>query len=374
MIHFKKFYKGFFNAVLISLTVLAAAFAAAAQSSDQNFPTPVTSNVLNGTIPARDIGDSRLTTYYFTFGGNQGDVFINIVTNNLNGDIDVFAADGLRPLTKVVVYADSTQNETGRVIYLRKPEKILMRIQGRTPNDDPATFQIKFAGSFVAGSETDAPEAPKLPEVRRENESGVVVNSVGTIIAVKPKPTPEPKAETAVAGKTDRTKPVREEKKSKPAREKTVERSAAEKREKVTAPEKREAPRVVVTQEPEPAEEMAVSEEEKKDEAEETTPENEIPQVQPAEVSERTDADRPETETVEKKSSREDRERARKEKEAAALENIRLVVILKDGGKIERPMSEVLRFGVERGVLTIIHKNGSISRFSILEVESVTIR
>ena len=56
------------------------------------------------------------------------------------------------------------------------------------------------------------------------------------------------------------------------------------------------------------------------------------------------------------------------------LENIRLVVLLKDGGRIERPMSEVLKFGVEKGILTIINKNGSISRYSILDVEKVTIQ
>ena len=171
---------------------MCAAVFSNAQSSDQNFPTPVSSNQLGGTIKARAIGDSRQTTYYFTFNGSQGDMFINVVTNNFNGDIDIFAAEGLRPLTKIVIYADSSENETGRVIYLRKPEKILMRIQGRTPNDDPATFQIKFAGSFIASSETET-DAPKLPEITRENESGVIVNSVGTIIGIKPKPTPEPK-------------------------------------------------------------------------------------------------------------------------------------------------------------------------------------
>jgi len=92
-----------------------------AQSTNQNFPTPVTTNEISGTIRARDLGDARLTSYFYTFNGNQGDVFINVVTNNLDGDIDVFTADGLRPLTKIRVYSDNPEGETGRVIYLRQP-------------------------------------------------------------------------------------------------------------------------------------------------------------------------------------------------------------------------------------------------------------
>src|SRR6187431_2922568 len=119
-----------------------------AQSTSQNFPTAVTSNEISGTIKARNIGDARLTTYFYTFNGGQGDIFINVVTKNLDGDIDVFTADNLRPLTKIRVYSDNPEGETGRVIYLRQPQKLILRIEGKTPTDDPATFRIKFAGSF----------------------------------------------------------------------------------------------------------------------------------------------------------------------------------------------------------------------------------
>src|SRR5829696_5743898 len=76
-----------------------------AQSTSQNFPTAVTSNEISGTIKARDIGDARLTSYFYTFNGNQGDIFINVVTKNLDGDIDIFTADNLRSLTKVRVFS-----------------------------------------------------------------------------------------------------------------------------------------------------------------------------------------------------------------------------------------------------------------------------
>jgi hypothetical protein len=50
-----------------------------------------------------------------------------------------------------------------------------------------------------------------------------------------------------------------------------------------------------------------------------------------------------------------------------------LVVVLKDGAKIEKPMSEILRVGVDKGVLTVIAKDGTISRYSILDVAKMTI-
>ena len=66
-------------------------------------------------------------------------------------------------------------------------------------------------------------------------------------------------------------------------------------------------------------------------------------------------------------------EETKKEREARLLGNIRLVVIFKDGGRIERPMNEILKFGVEKTTLTIIHKNGTIGRYSIFDIEKITI-
>ena len=55
------------------------------------------------------------------------------------------------------------------------------------------------------------------------------------------------------------------------------------------------------------------------------------------------------------------------------LENIKLVVLLKDGTKIEHQMSEVLRFNIINGTLTITIKGGKIERYSILDVERTII-
>ena len=148
----------------LQVVVFVIAFCAliSAQSSDQNFPTPLTTNEATGVVKARDLGDPRLTTYFYAFDGGQGDIFINVVTKNFTGDIDIFTADAMVPLAKMVVYADTSVSETGRLIYLRKPERLLLRVQGRTPNDDPASYLVKFGGSFIALAPQKEIEGPTV--------------------------------------------------------------------------------------------------------------------------------------------------------------------------------------------------------------------
>jgi hypothetical protein len=56
------------------------------------------------------------------------------------------------------------------------------------------------------------------------------------------------------------------------------------------------------------------------------------------------------------------------------LENIHLVIEMKDGKVFERAMSEVLRFSADRGVLTVIGKDGKVIRYAITDVSKVTIQ
>ena len=155
---------------------------ASGQSASQDYPTPITSNEINGSIAARDLGDPRLTAHYYLVETAVGDLFINVQTHSFTGDIDIFTLSGLQPLGKIVMYADLGDNETGRAIYLRKPEKLLLRIQGRTPGDEAATYRIKFAGSFVASKEPEGSAPPELPRVAKQPEGGDRVNSVGTLL------------------------------------------------------------------------------------------------------------------------------------------------------------------------------------------------
>ncbi len=45
---------------------------------------------------------------------------------------------------------------------------------------------------------------------------------------------------------------------------------------------------------------------------------------------------------------------------------------MKDGTVITRPMKDVLRFSVDKGVLTVVAKSGAVSKYSILDVAKVT--
>ena len=305
-----------------------------AQSTDANYPTPVTSNEISGTIAARDIGDARLTSYYYVFSGNQGDVFINIETRNLNGDIDVFAAEGLRPLSKIRLYADISPSETGRIIYLRKSDKLILRVEGRTPDDNPALFRIKFAGSFVAyegGTESGAPSAP----VVESGDKGTVrVNSVGTII---PETTVK-NGDENVAVETAR-----------PAPPETAESTAAQ----IETPAAEDNS---TTKNNKPAAETNAA----------------VESGNPVKANRPAKTRRP----ARVKSVKTAAPEASEKNEPAAvnpLENVRLVVLMKDGAKIEYPMTEVFRFSLNNNVLTIILKDGKIERRSILDIQKFSV-
>ncbi len=320
-----------------------------AQSSDVNFPTPLSSNKLSGTIKARDIGDNRLTTHYFVFNGTQGDLFVNVVAKNLDADIDVFAADGLIPLTKMVVASDAQANETGRLIYLRKPEKLILRVQGRSPNDLPATYQISFGGGFAAISGQENPDAPVVDS----SVSGeVAVNSVGTILPNQPKKEvartePQKPAETVSEGKRpseEVSKPVEAAKPEAP--KEAEERSAAE----ATRTRERKAkrrPKVVVTETVEPKAEAAAKPSKKK-----------------AEKRPRRTA---------KKEKKPEPPKAETAPPVDPLANVKLVILFKSGEKVEIGMPDLMKFTVDRGQLLVIRKTGSIDRYSMLDVAKVTI-
>ena len=367
----------FFTTILV---LLLGALPSAAQSTSQDFPTPVTSNEIVGTIKARDIGDPRQTTYFYTFNGDQGDVFINIVTRNFTGDVDVFAVPGLRSVTKIVIFANDTDNETGRAVYFRKSEKLLLRIQGRSPNDDPASFRIKFAGSFVTAKESDVLPEPELPKINTSSKSGVRVNSVGTIIPAPPKvvlvktepveaadvidkaKSEDQKAEDVAAGdppKTDTEKPAKGLEvvvtDNLPKKDETA---AARTPPRRTPVSRRRPPAKTGTRKPQPVEVAA--------EAKSV----EMPPEKPS-----AEAKDNETPPI-KKASRNravKKPKVLKEPVADPLASIRLVIAFKDGKVIEKTMSEVVKFSVDKGILTVILKDGTISRYQIIDVSKVTI-
>lgn len=322
------------------------------QSSSLDFPTPVTSNDLSGSIKARDVGDARITTYYYWFEGSQGDVFVNLVSKNFAGDIDIFLQAGLKPLTKIVVYPDFGEVETGRVIYLRKPEKLLLRVQGRTPNDDPATFRLRFAGSFVAAA--GGSSVPEDPKVSSAAGGSVAVNSVGTKI---PQP---PKAKEVV----DDVKPIERPK----ADETRAEVSESEKTTDENRTPEKETPKleVVVSDNTEKAVEKppvkAPTPRRSRNAARNTTK----PAVTPPKVE-------PEAKTDDTAKAVEEPKKKEPEKKVDPLANVQLVIVFKDGRKIERSLLDVFRFSVDRGVLTVVSKDGRMNKYQMVDVTRVTI-
>lgn len=344
------------TAMPTGLLVLACFIAGNAQSVEQAFPTPLTTNELRATIEPRAVGDARLTSYYYAFDGTQGDIFVNVVTKNLNGDIDIFVRDGLRLLSKIVVYADVGDGETGRVLYLRKPEKLLLRVQGRSPNDDPATIQIKFAGSFVAAAPADVPEPPRVAKrsaeaepltAARKDDSDVPAGDVTIDIA---------KAEN--------------EKAQEPTENPLPE---AMQKPKTAAPGRTVRNRVIVESTlPEPKETAAAG---SGSTARKTAADPKLPATKPstarrsARTARRTERDaaakagsEPETKPVEPEAETRD-----------PMADFLLVIVFKDDSRVERPMTEILRFTVDRGILTVVDRSGRIGRYSMVDIKRVGI-
>ncbi|MEQ1764502.1 MAG: hypothetical protein ABL984_15335 [Pyrinomonadaceae bacterium] len=350
---------------LVLLSLLMAAGSIYAQSSDQMFPTPVRTSEIASSIKARAIGDPRVTTYYYTFEGEQGDVFVNVQSKNFTGDIDVYIVPSQQPLTKIVIYGDQPEAETGRVVYLRKPERLLLRIQGRAPGDEDASVLIKFAGSFIA-SKLDDSSDPAVPKVESSAETNVRVNSVGTILEVIPKATPTP---AAIASNLDeissKTESVPEVKEEAPKEEESASKESrtvevvvtdpikVEEKRKETAPRHTNGAanrRVRRTVQPRPA--IPAGGELPGDRKEGTST--------PAEARKSVRRQPP----VEKKPE---------PPKVDPMVGINLVIYFKDGSRIDRPMTEVMRFSVERAVLTVISKNGTIGRYNMTEVSRVSI-
>lgn len=343
---------------------------AAGQSTLADHPTPITSNSISGSIPSRDLGDARLTTHYFWFEGGQGDLFINLVAKNLSGDIDVFIQNGMRPITKIVVYPDFGEVETGRVIYLRKPERLLLRVQGRTPNDEPAEYRFKFAGSFIAAS--GGSSEIELPKVTAETTGPVRVNSVGTILppAAKPVETPAPAAEEKtvegkVADQTETVRPV--------AAKAEPEKPSEEKKFEVVVTD----PTTTAEKKPETAASNARRTRNRRTRNNTSGDPVKTDGAKTAEsksdVKKAADSDR---EPEEDAKTVVEGERKAEERSAPVdpLANVQLVIEFKDGSKIERPLSEVQRFSVDKGVLTVVNKNGRTGKYSMIDVTKVTIQ
>lgn len=311
------------------------------QSSDQGLPTAVLSNEINGRIPARDLGDPRLTRHFYAFEGTPGDLLITLDSKNLNGDIDVFTSVTFRPLMKTTMYANTQSPEVTKGIYLRARQILILRIEARTPSDDDGSYHIRFGGSFspfsggIPVAENTEPSSDTAPPSRGTKR----LSSVGATIAepvtekpatVEPQPTTEnatekPAAETEAAKKTTTAKSTR----AKPTRTTTARKTSGRRSRPVPSKP---------TPDKKPSDDTAT-----KTGSEPAKKEN------PGEEKSAATSEKPAT--------------AEKPQETVAPQpGARLIIEEKDGTKIERPMSIVRRVVVEGNIIVIVLKTGKIER------------
>lgn len=321
--------------------IALAAFPVWAQSTNENFPTPVNAGEISGAIAARDIGDSRLTRHFYTFFADNGDLNVNIETVNFNGDVDLFEAGTLRPLAKITLAAGAETTKTSRIVYFRQRERVILRIEGRTLADDAARYKIIFSGSFAAAAGLPEPPTDLVPQSSRQPSADAVakVNSAGAIIEVLPPKTPAaPPAEEQPKPETKKLEP--EARAPRPARARRTppaSRRTNPPRQTDNQPEN-SAETVVVAPKPAPA------------------PRRARPARPPRTRQSAAAPPRPETPP-----------------QPDPFAAVRLTIQLKNGKQIERPMSEVFRVSVDKGQLTVITKSGKIERYNLLDVAKFSI-
>jgi hypothetical protein len=330
-------------AILLTICFWLLLGVAQAQSTDITAPVPVRTNEVTATIAARDLGDARLTDHFYAFTGTPGDLLLTVDSHNMNGDVDVFTASGLRPLLKFTIYEGASAPIT-KSIYLRQRLDLILRVEARTPNDDDAVYRIHFGGAFesIAGGPAIAENEnnPTEPSVTgtRAGKKGRRVNSAGARIQEPPEPTvaaaptPEPTpAEPAEATKPATTNTARNPRNRRGARGS-----------KGTLAAKQEQPAETATTE------------------------------SPAASSGETSIE-PATESKPAPRRRGSRRSAAARKTEPAPEpepntGPRLLIETDDGTLIEHYMSGVRRVTVENGVVVVVGKDGKVERVQLANI------
>jgi hypothetical protein len=200
-----------FSTFLLLLLISAGAHA---QSTNIEYPTPVRSGEISGTIAPRDLGDSRLTRYFYLFTGMPGDLVITAESRNLEGDVDVFTMGTLRPLAKISLYAGSTRSGGMNTIYLRTRESLILRVEARTPNDNEGSFRVNFTGAFEPVSRDVPDPEPVVPTLsdasgatkgRRVTATGARIEEPAPVATTRPGTETNTPAETTTGSPTGET-------------------------------------------------------------------------------------------------------------------------------------------------------------------------
>jgi hypothetical protein len=281
-------------------------------------------------------------------------------------------------------YAESTTSAT-KNIYLRRRERLILRVEARTPNDDPGTYRIRFSGSFEPLSAGAlAADLEKTPEGNKDSGKSADgrttrVSSVGAridepveeVAAVPtPKPTPKP-----IPVETPSPKPEKATKKE-PASEATVR----------TVLGRRRQPRRSTTAPPAPTE---TAKEIEKPAANDSAKVAEVGTNKPSETETAAAAvatgNSPEAESEKKTDSGESepapirRAGVRKTPSRASTRRAppenkaRLVIDQRDGTRREFLMSNVRKVTVENGEIVVEANDGYTQRISMTQVARMSI-
>ncbi|MEO8435911.1 MAG: hypothetical protein ABI596_13510 [Pyrinomonadaceae bacterium] len=309
------------------------------QSTEQEAPTPIRAGDINAAIAVRDLGDPRLTRHFYIFTGVPGDLIVSVESKNLDGDVDIFTAAGLRPLVKMSLYASEVSAKTTKSIYLRTRQDLILRVEARSPNEEPGSYRLQFGGSFepfsgeINTSESASPEseAPTLSASKK----GRRVSAVGARIDEPPAP-----IEEKAASEQPATDPSVSAAKTEPA---TTEAPApiASGKKPVRVRPTRPNPRTSRAR-PEPTSKV-----------ETPARDNPASSAKPAEEVTRKEDEKP----------------------AAQVETApRLIIETTDGETIERSMNTVRRVVVDNGQIIVIMRTGKIERFPMITVARMSIQ
>lgn len=307
----------------------------------------MTTNEVRASIAARDLGDARLTDHFYAFTGTPGDLLITVDSRNMNGDVDVFTAAGLRPLLKFSIYAGGSGPIT-KSVYLRQRQDLVLRVEARTPNDDDAVYRIHFGGAFefIAGG-----------ALRAENEDSSAQPSVAGSPAVK-----KGRRVSSVGARIEE-----------PPETEAVTAASPEPPPAETAEETRpEAPKAAArnTRNRPPA--RGIKRTDSSQTAETAGSETDASAVTPGETSAPTSESRP---APRRRGSRRGATARATTPEPEPEPNTgpKLVIETNDGTLIERYMSSVRRVTVDSGLVVIVGKDGKIQRVLLANIVRMTI-
>jgi hypothetical protein len=399
--------KDFILTALFVLCLTISANNIQAQSLDARAPSPVHTNEVVGRIGSRDLGDARLTDHFYAFTGTPGDLLITIETRNLNGDVDIFTAGSLRPVLKLVLYAEVITPVT-KSIYLRHREDLILRVEARTPNDDDGTYHISFGGSFepIAASKNDEESRSEIASAPPVTRKGKRVSSVGARIetpappplevaeAPRPEPSPSdlfdpPPAEPRAAEPPPTEAPVVEPKeettaKASPITGRNARARASTRRGRAKAAKTDETAKKPVTEELSKEAER-VEEASKREAITEISEKPVVPKKSAKKtrtVTTEEPAETGEGEPVTRESApartRPERQRVPPSDEEAIaqpedLSKSKLIIELLDGSRIERYMNTVRRVDVESGQIVVTATDGTVKRIRLARVVRMSI-